>query len=79
MAFRRENMGVVGYCNGFTMWYYISTTDTQAVISASGYFNDFAKYLRQPDLIIFTDSLGRTGFKRINVLTPTLVTVSPPL
>jgi len=79
MAFRRENMGVLAYCNGFTMWYYTSHEDTQAVIKEDGYFTPSAANLAKPDLIFFTDSLGRTGSRRIDQLSSALVTTWTPL
>lgn len=76
MAFEPENMGVLGYCNGFTLWYYRSDTDTYQSITASGYFTPFYEHLSQEDVILFTESLGRTGRRRVNQLTKSLVTIT---
>jgi hypothetical protein len=76
MAFDRENMGVLGYCNGFTVWYYRSSVDTSATITASGYFTPFHTALSPEDLIFFTDSLNRTGRRRVNSISSSLVTLA---
>lgn len=79
MAFDPENMGVVGYCNGFTLWYYASATDTRATIIGDGYFTAFASELSSEDMIIYTDYIGRTGFRRVNSVSPTMVTTASPV
>jgi hypothetical protein len=79
MAFRPEDMGVIGYCNGFTMWYYPSKDDTYFTISADGYFNKFARDLRVEDLIFFTDNQGRSGIRRINQLSNSMVRTAKPV
>jgi len=76
MAFDPENMGVLGYCNGFTLWYYRSETDTYLNITGNGYFTPFYENLSQEDVIFFTESQGRTGRRRVNVLTKSLVTIT---
>jgi len=76
MAFQPENMGVLGYCNGFTIWYYRSEIDNLSKIVASGYFTPYFEWLSKEDIIFFTESQGRTGRRRINQLSKSLVTVT---
>jgi hypothetical protein len=76
MAFQQENMGVLSYCNGFTVWYYRSETDNLTKIVSSGYFTPFYEALSKEDVIFFNESQGRTGRRRINQLTPSLVTIT---
>lgn len=76
MAFQQENMGVLSYCNGFTVWYYRSENDNFTDIVSSGYFTPFYESLSKEDIIFFTESQGRTGRRRINQLTPSLVTIA---
>ena len=76
MAFNPRNMGVLGYCNGFTLWYYRSKTDNLSAITASGYFTSFYASLSKEDVIFFTESQGRTGRRRVNQLSKSLVTIS---
>lgn len=76
MAFDPRNMGVLGYCNGFTLWHYRSATDNYPTVIADGYFTPFYESLSQEDVIFFTESNGRTGRRRINQLSKSLVTIA---
>lgn len=51
MAFENKDLGVLAYCNGFTLWRYKTADDsTHALID--GYFNRAANMLRVGDMII---------------------------
>ena len=76
MAFQPENMGVLSYCNGFTVWYYRTDDDNLSKVVASGYFTPFYESLSKEDIIFFTESQGRTGRRRVNQLTKSLVTIT---
>ena len=76
MAFRPENMGVLSYCNGFTLWHYRSAVDDFSKIVADGYFTPFHKNLRKEDVVFFTENQNRTGRRRFNQVTPSMVTVA---
>lgn len=76
MAFEPENMGVLAYCNGFTLWHYRSDVDDFSKIVAAGYFTPFYENLSKEDVILFTENQNRTGRRRIDQLTPTLVTTA---
>lgn len=51
MAFRQQDMGVLAYSNGFTLWHYRSD-DTAATVTAAGYFNPAAASLRAGDMVL---------------------------
>jgi len=51
MAFRARNLSVLAYANGFTLWHYI-TEDTDAGVTAPGYFDPAAEMLRVGDVVI---------------------------
>jgi hypothetical protein len=51
MAFRQQDMGVLAYSNGFTLWHYRSD-DTAATLAAAGYFNPAAASLRAGDMVL---------------------------
>ena len=79
MAFDQDNMGVLGYCNGFTIWYYSSPVDAFWQIALNNYFDPFAKNLSQRDMIFITDNAEKSGLRQVNQLTSTTVTTQPPL
>ena len=76
MAFEPENMGVLAYCNGFTLWHYRSDVDDFSKIVADGYFTPFYENLSKEDIILFTENQNRTGRRRVNQLSETLVTLA---
>jgi hypothetical protein len=49
MAFTTNNLSVLAYANGFTLWHY-RTLD--ASIDGPGYFDDAADFLRAGDIIL---------------------------
>ena len=51
MAYSYNNLSVLGYANGFTLWHY-TTTDTADQVDSSGYFNTAVDMLRVGDMII---------------------------
>ena len=57
MAFNSKNFSVMAYANGFTLWYY-QTPDTQATVTASGYFNDASAFARKGDMILTVANNG---------------------
>jgi len=50
MAFNPQNLSVIAYANGFTLWHY-TTTDLATTVDSSGYFNSAAGMLRLGDMI----------------------------
>lgn len=51
MAYNSQNLSVLAYANGFTLWHYTSTDDA-AVVDSAGYFNAAADMLRVGDMIL---------------------------
>ena len=56
MAFDSQNLSVLAYANGFTLWHYKSTADTLATLTGSGYFNNASDMLRLGDTLTLQDS-----------------------
>lgn len=59
MAFDPNELSVLAYANGFTLWHY-RTTDTTAEVNSSGYFDAADELLRTGDLI-FANLAGSTA------------------
>ncbi len=59
MAFKTQDLSVIGYANGFTLWHY-TTTDTAAAVDTSGYFNDAADVVRVGDMVLANVETGGT-------------------
>lgn len=59
MAFLSKNLTLVAGAS-FGLWHYRSTTDTAAVIVASGYFNTASTALRVGDRVMI-DAMFGTG------------------
>ena len=52
MAYSPNNLSVLAYANGFTLWHY-TTTDTAATTDTAGYFNARLRdMLRVGDMIL---------------------------
>ena len=61
MAYKAQNLSVIAYANGFTLWHYRSAEDAFAVIDTTGYFNNASEMLRVGDAMYVTDSTGTTA------------------
>jgi hypothetical protein len=57
MAFKHENLSVLSYANGFTLWHY-RTTDLIADVDNVGYFNDAANVMRIGDFVFVNSGVG---------------------
>ncbi|HWL67653.1 MAG TPA: hypothetical protein VNS22_04635 [Geminicoccus sp.] len=57
MAYQSENLSVLSYANGFTLWHY-RTADAATAVDNAGYFNQAAKMLRVGDFIMLNAGLG---------------------
>lgn len=62
MAFQNKNLSVIAYANGFTLWHYASS-ETLAVITASGYFNSVKSLVNTGDIIIINGSDNTSIYK----------------
>ncbi len=68
MAYDSQNLSVLAYANGFTLWHYV-TPDAATVVDAADYFNDAADMLRVGDMILAntdTDGTPAAGVFVIN-------------
>lgn len=58
MAYISNDLSVLAYANGFTLWHY-ATEDAAADVDTSGYFNDAAEMVRVGDIVLAnTDTDG---------------------
>jgi hypothetical protein len=57
MAYKAENLSVLSYANGFTLWHY-RTEDAATVVDSAGYFNVASKMLRVGDFLMLNAGLG---------------------
>jgi len=60
MAFQPENLSVLAYANGFTLWHY-RTADAATTVDTAGYFADAAEMLRAGDMILANTQDGAAG------------------
>ena len=61
MAYNPQNLSVLAYANGFTLWHY-TTADTAVAADTTGYFNGAADMLRVGDMIFANvDTAGAPG------------------
>jgi hypothetical protein len=59
MAYDPNNLSVLAYANGFTMWHY-RTDDAASDVDTSGYFNEAANMLRTGDFVFANANLAAT-------------------
>jgi hypothetical protein len=55
MAFQNKNMSVIAYANGFTLWHYVSATDTTTQIKVSNYFAAAKPMVNPGDMVMISD------------------------
>lgn len=58
MAFVPNNLAVLSYAAGFTLWTYASVEDDVAAVLADGYFDGARTYLRSDDVILLNGTDG---------------------
>jgi hypothetical protein len=58
MALQLDDLSSLAYADGFTLWHYRSSTDTQAGLAAPGYFAAASHMLRQGDMVLARASDG---------------------
>lgn len=51
MSYQSEDLSVLAYANGFTLWHYC-THNSATVVTDEGYFNSAADMLRAGDILI---------------------------
>jgi len=65
MAFAPQNLSVLCYSNGFTLWHYTTADDA---VTGANYFDAAAPYVRLGDLIVCntdTDGTPAAAFYRV--------------
>lgn len=67
MAYKSENLSVLSYANGFTLWHY-RTADAATIVDNEGYFNEASKMLRSGDFIMLNAGLGTSPAHGIMVV-----------
>jgi hypothetical protein len=68
MAYDPNNLSVLAYANGFTLWH-LATSDTATAVSTAGYFNSAADMLRVGDMILANveaDGVAQAGIFLVN-------------
>jgi hypothetical protein len=68
MAFRSDNLSVLTYANGFTLWHY-KTSDLATDLDTTGYFNAANTMLRVGDFMIVNAGLTTTPANGFAVVT----------
>lgn len=58
MSFEIRNLSVLAYANGFTLWHYKGSADTQAEVVARGFFDEGATMLADGDMVLVSASDG---------------------
>jgi hypothetical protein len=66
MAFNPDGLGVLAYCNGFTLWHYRGVNNAAAEIKTAGFFNPAADLMRKGDLVVFQSQNETSGIRRIS-------------
>ena len=64
MAFVSNNLAVLSYAAGFTLWTYATVEDSVGAVLADGYFDAARTYLRADDLILL-NALGGARILRV--------------
>lgn len=68
MAFQANQLSVIAYANGFTLWHY-TTTDADDAVDTAGYFDEASEILRAGDMILAntaTAAVPRSGIFLVN-------------
>lgn len=78
MAFKNQDLSVIAYANGFTLWSY-KTNDTITTTKTAGYFNEISSFAREGDMILTISSSGQASTVAIlyvSKISSSIVTVS---
>ena len=54
MAFCIENLSVLAYSSGFTLWLYRSADDNQSVVASSHFFQEAGDMLNSGDMVMIS-------------------------
>ncbi len=58
MAFVPNNLAVLSYAAGFTLWTYATVADSVSAVLRDGYFDEARTYVREDDLILLNAADG---------------------
>ena len=78
MAFMLQDLSVLAYANGFTLWHY-RTADVDTAVDDADYFLEAIDMLRPGDMIIANTGEGtapKGGFLRVVTNTGTAIDVA---
>ncbi len=78
MAYKSNDLSVLAYANGFTLWHY-TTPDTTTDVDTSGYFNDAAEMVRAGDMVLAntdTDGTPTAGIHLVSSVSAGVVDVN---
>ncbi|MQX35477.1 hypothetical protein [Roseospira navarrensis] len=78
MAFVPQDLSVLCYANGFTLWHY-TTVDTGTAMAAANYFDPAGPYVRVGDVMVCntdTDGTPAAAFYRVSANTGGAVSVA---
>jgi len=65
MAFTLQNLSVLAYAHGFTLWHYKAPLDKSSVVNTDGYFQDAGDMLAAGDMMMVS---GRDGGRMLCVV-----------
>lgn len=57
MSYNAQDLSVLAYANGFTLWHY-RTGDAASVVDSQGYFNEAGDVFRSGDMILANVGTG---------------------
>ena len=57
MAYDKNNLSVLAYANGFTLWHY-TTPDEAAKVDTAGYFDNAGGMLHAGDMVLANTETG---------------------
>ncbi|MGB1361437.1 MAG: hypothetical protein ACPG8V_04900 [Alphaproteobacteria bacterium] len=77
MSFNINNLSVLAYANGFTLWH-LKSSDNMADVDTAGYLNEANEMIRIGDIIIVSAS-DKTGFVTVSANASGVVDVNNAL
>ncbi len=75
MAYKANDLSVLSYANGFTLWHYVSASDTSATLAGANYFDSASDLVNAGDLIVAFGSDG-SSLLRVSAVSAGSVTVA---
>ncbi len=58
MAFAIQNLSVLAYANGFTLWHYKASADDQPLVGNAGFFATAGDMLNAGDMVMVSGPAG---------------------